>query len=218
MACRHPLNQRTGTELGHLAPCPALRTGRSAPRGRVPTATEKLVEGRKRPPPPATAPCSLHPLCQGTPSGGRWLVLFDFLGGTSRRPTPWLRICARKAGSQHRGEAVRCAWQGCASRSAEKSPMMSTPCPSCGVVAATQQGPHLFWVSFRNGLDVRMEGEGGMHRHPHFPVSVTVGTLFGQTDTALAVSLICVTNACFADNEPSHSLLRGHLPLCCNCS
>ena len=113
MACRHPLNQRTGTELGHLAPCPALRTGRSAPRGRVPTATEKLVEGRKRPPPPATAPCSLHPLCQGTPSGGRWLVLFDFLGGTSRRPTPWLRICARKAGSQHRGEAVRCAWQGC---------------------------------------------------------------------------------------------------------
>ena len=81
MACRHPLNQRTGTELGHLAPCPALRTGRSAPRGRVPTATEKLVEGRKRPPPPATAPCSLHPLCQGTPSGGPWLVLFDFLGG-----------------------------------------------------------------------------------------------------------------------------------------
>ena len=81
MACRHPLNRKTGTELGHLAPCPALRTVRSAPKGRVPTATEKLVEGQKRPPPPTTAPCSLHPLCQGTPLGGPWLVLFDFLGG-----------------------------------------------------------------------------------------------------------------------------------------
>lgn len=111
------------------------------------------------------------------------------------------------------GKAVRCA-----SRSAEKSPATSTPCPSCGVVAATQQGPHLVWVSFRNGLDVRMEGEGGMHRHPHFPVSATVGTLFGQTDTVVAVSLICITSTCFADTEPSHSLLRGHLPLCCNYS
>lgn len=69
---------------------------------------EKLVEGKKRPPPPATAPCFLHPLGQGTPSGGPWLVLFDFLGGTSRRPAARLRLCAGKAGAQHRGDALRC--------------------------------------------------------------------------------------------------------------
>lgn len=59
-------------------------------------------------PTPATAPCFLHPLCQGTPSGGPWLALFDFLGGRSRRPAALMQLCARKAGAQHRADAVRC--------------------------------------------------------------------------------------------------------------
>ena len=64
--------------------------------------------GQEAPPPPPQLPASSTLYARARPQVALGWSCLTSSGGTSRRPAARLRLRARKAGAQHRGDAVRC--------------------------------------------------------------------------------------------------------------